>query len=120
MGYPVDLSVMDQASIIDRSHDRPEAEISRPNPEFDKQSSLLRAARLINVRTPRGRFLRQIIIEGQVAGEFSKDSPDMLTRAILACLDGMSRGPSSSEELKNEMPDANIILRMLRPDSRQG
>ena len=61
-------------------------------------------------------ILRRLIIEGQAMGEFAKDNPDKLTRAILACLDGLSRmPPPSPEQIKDEMPDAGIILRMLSP-----
>ena len=67
------------------------------------------------------KILCQLIVEGQEAGEVAKDNPDKLTRAILACLDGLSRiaSLSSSEELEDEMPDASMILRMLRPEPRQ-
>jgi len=59
-------------------------------------------------------ILRRLIIEGQATGEFAKDNPNKLTRAILACLDGLSRMVSfPSEQAEDEMPDASIILRML-------
>jgi AcrR family transcriptional regulator len=61
-------------------------------------------------------ILRRLIIEGQATGEFAKDNPNKLTRAILACLDGLSRMASlPSEQTEDEMPDASIILRMLSP-----
>lgn len=67
------------------------------------------------------KILRQLVVEGQATGEIAKDNPDKLVRAITACLDGLSRmAPLSSEQLENEMPDASIILRMLRPEPRQG
>jgi AcrR family transcriptional regulator len=60
--------------------------------------------------------LRRLIIEGQAKGEFAKDNPNKLTRAILACLDGMSRMlPLPSEQTEDEIPDASMILRMLSP-----
>jgi AcrR family transcriptional regulator len=64
---------------------------------------------------------RQLIIEGQAAGEIAKDDPDQLLAAILACLEGLWRGmalldPLDPEEVKKHFPDARIILRMLRPD----
>jgi AcrR family transcriptional regulator len=66
------------------------------------------------------KILRQLIVEGQQAGEIAKDNPDKLVRAIAACLDGLSRmEPLSSEQLEREFPDASIILRMLRPDGRR-
>ena len=67
------------------------------------------------------KILRQLIVEGQATGEIAKDSPDKLARAIMACLDGLTRlAPLSSEQIENEMPDAGIILRMLRPERRRG
>jgi AcrR family transcriptional regulator len=66
------------------------------------------------------KILRQLIIEGQGAGEIAKDNPDKLVRAVIACLDGLSRlPPLPVEQLESDMPDASIILRMLRPDARQ-
>jgi AcrR family transcriptional regulator len=66
------------------------------------------------------KILRRLIVEGQATGEIAKDKPDKLVRAIMACLDGLSRmAPFSSEQLENDMPDASIILRMLRPEARQ-
>jgi len=66
------------------------------------------------------KILRRLIVEGQSAGEIAKDNPDKLVRAVMACLDGLSRmAPLSSEKLEREFPDASIILRMLRPEPRQ-
>jgi AcrR family transcriptional regulator len=65
-------------------------------------------------------MLRQLIIEGQAAGEIAKDNPNKLTRVILACLDGLSiMAPRPSNQMADEMPDASIILRMLSPNKRQ-
>jgi AcrR family transcriptional regulator len=62
-------------------------------------------------------ILRRLIIEGQARGEFAKDNPNKLTRAVLACLDGLSRMVSlPSEQTEDEMPDAGMILRMLSPE----
>ena len=66
------------------------------------------------------RILRRLIVEGQARGEIANDNPDKLVRAVMACLDGLARMPqSSSEQLENYMPDASIILRMLRPEARR-
>ena len=66
------------------------------------------------------KILRQLVVEGQATGEIADDNPDKLVRAIVACLDGLSRmAPLPSERLENEMPDASIILRMLRPEARR-
>ena len=65
------------------------------------------------------KILRRLIVEGQATGEIAKDNPDKLVRAVMACLDGLSRmAPSSSGQLENDMPDASIILRMLGPEVR--
>jgi AcrR family transcriptional regulator len=66
------------------------------------------------------KILRRLIIEGQATGEIAKDNPDKLVRAIIACLDGLSRmAPLSSKQLQREFPDASIILRMLGPNKGQ-
>jgi AcrR family transcriptional regulator len=66
------------------------------------------------------KILRRLVVEGQATGEIAKDSPDKLVRAIIACLDGLSRlAPLSSEQLQREFPDASIILRMLSPNRGQ-
>jgi AcrR family transcriptional regulator len=66
------------------------------------------------------KILRRLIAEGQAAGEIAKDNPDKLVRAVIACLDGLSRMELlSSKQLEREMPDASIILRMLRPEARR-
>jgi AcrR family transcriptional regulator len=65
-------------------------------------------------------IIRRLIIEGQARGEFVKDNPNKLTRAILACLDGLSRmAPLPPEKTEDETPDASIILRMLSPKKGQ-
>jgi len=66
------------------------------------------------------KILRQLIVEGQATGEIAKDNPDKLVRAIVACLDGLSRmAPLPSGQLENDMPDAGIILRMVSPNKGQ-
>ncbi len=61
--------------------------------------------------------LRRLIAEAQATGEVAKDDPDELLQAIMACLDGLSRmTSSSSKQTRNRVPDARIVLRMLRPD----
>jgi AcrR family transcriptional regulator len=65
-------------------------------------------------------ILRRLIVEGQATGEIAKDDPDELLQAITACLDGLSRmALPSSRRIGNHLPDARIILRMLRPDKPQ-
>ena len=66
------------------------------------------------------KILRQLIVEGQATGEIAKDNPDKLVRAVVACLDGLSRmAPLPSGQLENDMPDAGIILRMVSPNKGQ-
>ena len=62
--------------------------------------------------------IRQSIVEGQATGEVAKDDPDQLLGAILACLDGASRAMVNlePEAAKKSIPDAKVVLRMLRPD----
>jgi AcrR family transcriptional regulator len=64
------------------------------------------------------KVMRRLIVEGQAAGEIADDDPDQLVDAIMACLDGLSRKMASlrSEEVKLQLPEARIILRMLGPD----
>ncbi len=73
--------------------------------------------RLDNLGRLMRKTIRGLIVEGQAAGEISQDDPDKLTRALLACLDGLSRMPhSGSLEVGQDIPEAGIFLRMLRPD----
>ncbi|HEX2909474.1 MAG TPA: TetR family transcriptional regulator C-terminal domain-containing protein [Chloroflexia bacterium] len=61
-------------------------------------------------------ILRQLIIEGQAAGEVAAGDPDQLLRAILACLDGLVRlAHYYPEDYDEHFPDAQIFLRMLKP-----
>jgi AcrR family transcriptional regulator len=67
-------------------------------------------------------MMRQLILEGQDAGEIAKDDPDQLLGAVLACLDGLSRRMLTlePEAAKASIPDARVIMRMLRPDPSGG
>ncbi|MDA4117254.1 MAG: TetR/AcrR family transcriptional regulator [Thaumarchaeota archaeon] len=61
--------------------------------------------------------IRDLIVEGQAAGEVAKDDPDQLLAAIMACLEGMLRRTELDPKGSiGHFPDARIILRMLRPD----
>lgn len=65
--------------------------------------------------------LRQLIVEGQLTGEVAAGDPDQLVSAVTACLDGLSRQALRfSEQDGAHFPDAEIILRMLRPPGRRG
>ena len=64
--------------------------------------------------------MRQLIVEGQATGEVAAGDPDQLVTVILASLDGLSRRALYyPEQFKENFPDAEIILRILRPHSNQ-
>ena len=67
-------------------------------------------------------IVRRLVVEGQATGEIARDDPDKLVTAIFACLDGLSRRVMTlrPDEVSEIMPDAGIVLRMLKPDSLQG
>ncbi len=62
--------------------------------------------------------MRQLIVEGQTAGEIAKDDPDELMVALLACFEGLMKRATmlDPKDAKNHFPDAKIILRMLKPE----
>jgi AcrR family transcriptional regulator len=64
---------------------------------------------------------RKLIVEGQATGEIAKDDPDQLLGAVMACLDGLSRAMLVLEPEKASalIPDARVLMRMLRPDPRE-
>ncbi len=58
-------------------------------------------------------ILRQLIVEGQTAGEVAKDDPDQLLRVLMACLDGLSRGVAAQgSDSSRNFPDARIVMRI--------
>jgi AcrR family transcriptional regulator len=60
--------------------------------------------------------LKRLIVEGQATGEVAEGDPDQLVRAILACIDGLTRWSVYDPEHYHEhFPDASIFLRMLKP-----
>jgi AcrR family transcriptional regulator len=60
--------------------------------------------------------LRQLIVEGQASGEVVQGDPDQLVAILMACLDGLTRWAVQDPEQYNAyMPDAEIILRLLKP-----
>ncbi len=64
--------------------------------------------------------MRQLIVEGQAAGEVAEGDPDQMVIVVLACLDGLSRLVLwDSERVKKHFPDAGLLLRMLKPHSDQ-
>ncbi|MGD0637989.1 MAG: TetR/AcrR family transcriptional regulator [Nitrososphaerales archaeon] len=66
-------------------------------------------------------IVRRLVVKGQATGEIARDDPDKLVTAVFACLDGLSRRVMTlrPDEVSVFMPDAAIILRMLKPDSSQ-
>ena len=64
--------------------------------------------------------LRQLIVEGQAAGEVIEGDPDQLVIVYLACLDGLSRlALREPEWVKKHFPDSEIILRIFKPPADQ-
>jgi AcrR family transcriptional regulator len=59
---------------------------------------------------------RQLIIEGQATGEIAAGDPDQLVTALTVYLDGLSRlAVFNPEQFSKHFPDAEIILRILKP-----
>ncbi len=67
-------------------------------------------------------IMRQLIIEGQAKDEIVKDDPDQLMVALLACFNGLMKRATMLDpnDAKNHFPDAKIILRMLKPECKEG
>jgi AcrR family transcriptional regulator len=65
--------------------------------------------------------IRRMIVEGQATGEVARDDPDQLMAALVAVFDGVVRRvpPADSDDPRAHFPEARIILRLLRPDSRR-
>jgi hypothetical protein len=64
-------------------------------------------------------IMRGLIVEGQATGEIANDNPDKLVSALLACVDGLSRMLQlSPKDVEKQMPDADIILRILGPEPK--
>ena len=65
--------------------------------------------------------MRRLIVEGQKTGEVAGDDPDQLLGAVMACLDGLSRAMLTLEPEKASasIPDARVVMRMLRPDPKE-
>jgi AcrR family transcriptional regulator len=61
--------------------------------------------------------MRQLIVEGQATGEIARGDPAQLVTAIAACLEGLTRFAllDDLEGFRHSWPDAEILLRMLKP-----
>ena len=68
------------------------------------------------------KVMRELIVEGQAMNEIAMDDPDQLVDTMMACLDGLSRRMLflDPDEIREQLPQAKIILRMLKPDKVQG
>jgi AcrR family transcriptional regulator len=65
-------------------------------------------------------LLRQLIIEGQAIGEVAQGDPDQLVTALMVYLDGLTRlALYNPEQFSQHFPDAEIILRILKPPTDQ-
>jgi AcrR family transcriptional regulator len=65
-------------------------------------------------------MLRQLIVEGQAAGEVAAGDPDQLVIVFLACLDGLSRlALREPEWVKRHFPETEFILRIFKPPADQ-
>jgi AcrR family transcriptional regulator len=61
---------------------------------------------------------RQLIIAGQATGEIATGDPDQLVTALTVYLDGLSRlAVYNPEQFNKHFPDAEIVLRILKPAS---
>ena len=61
-------------------------------------------------------MLRELIIEGQAAGEIVKRDPEQLVLLYLSCLYGLAAGVGFYiRRLKEHFPDAESVLQILKP-----
>jgi AcrR family transcriptional regulator len=65
--------------------------------------------------------LKQLVVEGQKAGEIVLDDPDQLVSAVTACVTGLSQSVTwqAPEQFQQSFPDVSIILRMLFPQEKE-
>lgn len=64
--------------------------------------------------------MRQLIIEGQETSEVVPGDPDQLVAVMNACLDGLTRWAlRDPEQFRTYVPDAQIILRLVQPESAE-
>lgn len=61
--------------------------------------------------------LKQLVVEGQAAGEIALDDPDQLVGAVTACVAGLSQSATwqAPEQFQKAFPDVAIILRLFMP-----
>ena len=58
--------------------------------------------------------LKQLIVEGQAAGEVVAGDPDLLTTTFEWCIQGMVFGLSYWHYEATRVPDADTVLRLLK------
>jgi AcrR family transcriptional regulator len=65
-------------------------------------------------------ILRRLIVEGQETGEVTRDDPDQLVTAIIACIVGLGRVQGRHADGSTaSVPSADIILRLVRPPAAE-
>jgi AcrR family transcriptional regulator len=111
-----------------RDHSRESGQSSENTTRFPFQQTLrneaahdhLRKLAQEQSRTYRT-VLKQLIVEGQKAGEIVLDDPDQLVGAVTACVAGLSQSTTwqAPEQFQQSFPDVAIILRMLFPREKE-
>src|SRR6516162_4203053 len=111
-----------------RDHSRESGQSSENTTRFPFQQTLrneaahdhLRKLAQEQSRTYRT-VLKQLIVEGQKAGEIVLDDPDQLVGAVTACVAGLSQSTTwqAPEQFQKSFPDVAIILRMLFPREKE-
>jgi AcrR family transcriptional regulator len=59
--------------------------------------------------------VRQLIVEGQAAGQVVAGDPDRLTILFLSCIQGLGQAAAFMREFFPVFPDAEMVLRILKP-----
>jgi AcrR family transcriptional regulator len=61
-------------------------------------------------------ILRELIIEGQVAGQVVQDDPEQLVAAVQACISGLAVGVifRGYDQFLRSLPEVEIVLRILK------
>lgn len=61
--------------------------------------------------------MRQLIVEGQAAGQIAEGDPDQLLFTLESCLIGLALSATSKtpEQFQRHFPDIEVLLRLLKP-----
>lgn len=64
--------------------------------------------------------IRQLIVDGQAAGEVIKDDPDQLLVTLVAFVNGLTKRATllDPKDPKFHFPEAKIILRIFKPETK--